>query len=202
MSIICLVLMLLLVGCSKPLERAEVVKSNPVTEEYAVYSSLLNEFRNSPAYGRKVSLLVINDQTSDDKIMGHSPEKIFKDRNISLSDEFQAALKDYEAKNKESQLLTRSLDLKLDYLLTNYKELNALFKGKDGDDFWVAFYKKYPNSPGLIKLSKVGFDPEMKHAFIYVAITCGGTCGGGSYRLLTKEDGTWKVTRKIPIWVS
>ncbi|HKC62384.1 MAG TPA: hypothetical protein VKB86_02045 [Pyrinomonadaceae bacterium] len=195
-----LLTILLLAGCSRSANEASaVVKSNPIDEQYAVYSVLLNEIHNSPEDGSQVKLIVINDQTSGDNVTKQSPEYIFQSYKVSLSPEFQAALKDYEAKNKEPQRLIGSFDLKVDYVLLNKKDFDAFFKG---NSYWKDYYRKYPNSPGYITLSKVGFDPDMKHALVYVGIDCGGLCGDGSYRLLTKEDGVWKETKRLSFWAS
>ncbi len=67
---------------------------------------------------------------------------------------------------------------------------------------WKAFYEKYPNSQGVMTLSNVGFDPEMKRAFVYVANTRGSLNGVGLYIVLEKQDGVWRVKEKATGWMS
>ncbi|MFL6231085.1 MAG: hypothetical protein ACJ741_20095, partial [Pyrinomonadaceae bacterium] len=173
-----------------------------VGKEYAVYAALLNKIGSSPEDGSGVKLLVVNNQTSGDMVTGSQPEEVFKDYKETLSSEFQAALKDYKAKNQKSERLVRSFNLNLDYLLVNRNEFQAFFKSKNLEESWKNFYKKYPNSPGYITLSRVGFDPSMTHACLYAETDCGSLCGDGSYILLTKEKGTWKVTKELSFWQS
>ena len=69
-------------------------------------------------------------------------------------------------------------------------------------NFWTTFYKTYPNSSGLIFLSKVGFNNRHDQALVYVARTCGGLCGVGSYFLLGKANGKWIFLRDEVLYVS
>src|SRR4051812_38982291 len=110
-----------LAGCARsPEETREVItvvmKPDPVAEQYAVYSALLNEFHSGPDGASRVKPIVVNDETSVDTVSGFSPEQIFQNHEISLSPAFHSALKDYEAKNKESEQLISSFKLDLDYL--------------------------------------------------------------------------------------
>lgn len=68
--------------------------------------------------------------------------------------------------------------------------------------FWFEFYRKYPNSYGLISFSEVGFNERHDQAFVYVAHSCGGTCGAGDYVLLAKTNGKWVILRDEVLWVS
>jgi hypothetical protein len=189
-------------GCSKPSDKAESIKPDPPSEEYAVYSTLLNQMLYSPEDGKPVKLFVINDETSADKVMSFPPEKVFENYKLTLAPEFGAALKDYKEKNREPLKLGNSFELKSDYWLLSRKDFYALFKDKEGDDFWFAFHRKYPDASGYITFSRVGFDPEMRHAVLYMEIQCGGTCGQGSYKLLSKEAGAWKLVQSLALWAS
>ena len=70
------------------------------------------------------------------------------------------------------------------------------------ENFWARFYKKYPNSSGLVFFSKVGFNDRHDQAFVYVGRTCGGLCGAGEYVLLNKVNGQWVVRDEEGLWVS
>lgn len=69
-------------------------------------------------------------------------------------------------------------------------------------NFWDQFYRKYPNSPGLMFFSKVGFNDRHDQAFLYMGRYCGGLCGGGKYVLLNKVNGEWVVSKEQELWVS
>ena len=70
------------------------------------------------------------------------------------------------------------------------------------ENFWERFYKKYPNSSGLVFFSQVGFNDRHDQAFVYVGISCGGLCGAGEYVLLDKVNGAWVVSKEQELWVS
>lgn len=61
--------------------------------------------------------------------------------------------------------------------------------------FWEAFYRRFPGSPGLVTLSRVGFGRDGTSALVRVEYGCGGRCGGTIYVLLANESGKWRVIR-------
>jgi len=69
-------------------------------------------------------------------------------------------------------------------------------------DFWTSFYKKYPNSAGLVSFSNVGFNDRHDQALVYVSRACGYTCGEGAYVLLRKVKGKWEIQIDQGLWVS
>jgi len=70
------------------------------------------------------------------------------------------------------------------------------------ENFWDRFYRKYPNSPGLMFFSKVGFNDRHEQAFLYMGKSCGGLCGVGKYVLLNKVNGEWVVSNEQELWIS
>lgn len=164
-------------------------KLDSVAEQYAVYSVLINQYASR-------GTLTINNRTSSRR----SPEQTFQSYNQTIPPEFQPALRDYEAKNKEPEQLRRSFNTKAYYKLGAQKEFQAYSKEKQGLNDW----KQGLNDGKITYLTffRVGFDSEMKHAFVYVEYVCGSLCADGSYRLLTKEDGVWKETKRLSFWAS
>ena len=61
--------------------------------------------------------------------------------------------------------------------------------------YWEAFYRRFPASPGLVTLSRVGFARDGNSALVRVDYGCGGRCGGTMYVLLANESGRWRVIR-------
>ncbi|HEX6070925.1 MAG TPA: hypothetical protein VFZ18_13915 [Longimicrobiaceae bacterium] len=78
----------------------------------------------------------------------------------------------------------------------------ASFGRGDPNAYWRAFYSAYPRSPGLIRLSRVGFDPERQQALVFVSHSCGGRCGSGAYLLLSNASGSWAVVGKSGEYVN
>ncbi len=162
-----------------------ITKLDPVVEQYAVYSVLINKYGSD-------EVLMINNRTSVDKfnglmpeLSGLSPEQTFESYDLVIPPEFQPALKDYEAKNREPEQLTSSFNIAAGYKLVNEKKVQIS-----------------PKKITYFTFSRVGFDPKMEHAIVYVEYVCGSLCADGSYRLLTKEGGVWKETKKLSFWAS
>jgi hypothetical protein len=110
-------------------------------------------------------------------------------------------LSDYLAENRESKPLKVS-DLGIPYVLISSYELNEMPRGNNGVYFWTEFYKRYPDSSGLISFSDIGFNKQHTEAFVYAARSCGGLCGGGDYVWLAKVDGHWIIKKQQGLWVS
>jgi len=72
----------------------------------------------------------------------------------------------------------------------------------DVGTFWSEFYKRYPNSYGIIYFSRVGFNNRFDQAFVYVQQSCADTCGAGSYVLLGKTNGNWHILHEEVLWTS
>lgn len=106
-------------------------------------------------------------------------------------------LDNYLAANKGSKPL-RVANLGINYVLVKDSDLPD-----DGlERFWTRFYKKYPNSSGIVFFSDVGFNAQHDQAFLYAGKTCGGLCGEGEYVLLRKINGKWEIQKEDPLWVS
>jgi hypothetical protein len=54
---------------------------------------------------------------------------------------------------------------------------------------------RYPDSGGFMQVSAVGFDTARARAIVYMAHSCGGLCGGGTYHFLQKIDGVWREVK-------
>lgn len=106
-------------------------------------------------------------------------------------------LDDYLAKNKTPEPL-RASNLGIDYMIVKDSDL----PDDNFDRFWTKFYKKYPNSSGIVFFSNVGFNDRHDQAFVYAGRSCGGLCGAGDYVLLGKVNGRWTILREQGLWVS
>jgi hypothetical protein len=94
----------------------------------------------------------------------------------------------------------RSFTLPVPYQIVASSEMHSIF-GTPGD-VWGRFYEKYPNSTGLLRLSRVGFNSDGNQAAFYISNYCGGLCGGGYFVLMEKVNSNWKVVQEVQVWVS
>jgi hypothetical protein len=59
---------------------------------------------------------------------------------------------------------------------------------------WQEFYNEYPQTPGLITLSRVGFSSDGATAIVYYGIQSGGLNGQGRFVVLKLLGDGWQVT--------
>lgn len=64
------------------------------------------------------------------------------------------------------------------------------------------FETRFPKNFGYFVVSHVGLNLSKTEAILYVEHFCGGLCGGGSYFLLWKLNGVWRVMDEHVTWVS
>jgi hypothetical protein len=187
---------LLLICMALPFSaRAAVSQRDLSDEEYAVYSALINE-----KYLKEADkLIVILDETEGNTIGGNEPDRDEIIRRLPSLLPF--TIDDYEAKNKEPQGLRNLLRLNAEYVLLSERDRFQLFIGQFAEG-WERFKHKYPEAVSLVKLSKVGFNPEKNQALVYIDHSCGAKCGAGAYALLKKEGGVWTGEGVAQIWVS
>ncbi len=161
-----------------------VAAKNPSSEQYddenayEIYSLLLPD---EQSYGFAKDTIVIQQETVasvriNDGCLTPQAAREFKD-----------AIEDYKRHN-ESMVLQRKFKINKHYELVTTETIGTLMK----DYNWNAFYKQYPNSGGIIRMSAVGFNREKTLAIVDTGSTCNNQCGRGSFHLLKKIDGKWK----------
>lgn len=79
------------------------------------------------------------------------------------------------------------------------KQFKFIFRDEEG---WDRFYKKFPQVPGIITLSNVGFNFAQTQAMVYIGNQKGWLNGVGCLALLELVDGQWKLIKLHELWVS
>lgn len=64
-----------------------------------------------------------------------------------------------------------------------------------------SFRHRFPRNMGYIAVSQLGINLSKTEAIFYIDHFC-GLCGGGSYILMRKVDGVWRVVDQHGTWVS
>lgn len=170
-------------------------------EEYAVYSAVIEDFQKRAVMGQsRAQGVVIISQTAPDSLtdgMGvYAIERSMGEQRLPERE----LLENYEIRNRRRSMLDASFKSSLDYKLITTEEVERLFDKQGG--WWQEFFQKYPNTHGLFSFSGVGFNAEFNRALVFLAFTCGGTCGNGTYYVLTKHNGVWRVHETIGVWIS
>jgi hypothetical protein len=110
-----------------------------------------------------------------------------------------AVLEDFVIANKDQTVLEPQLDLAMEYVLLDNAEINTAF----GPEGWKGFYTRYPGAPGVVRVSRIGFDTELQHALVMIEQICGSECGAGRLVYLSRvETGSWRVLAGELIWVA
>ena len=175
-------------------------------EEYSVYTDLLEAMNaldpiifDVPLIPGKYKLFVIDDHTPgpipiDDPDMDRTLNYV----SMQMSNLEPETLDDLRVKYSKSYLLERQFGFKTDYILLSSEENNSIFR----QGGWDEFYRRYPDAPGIMAFSRVGFDRDMDQALVYFDITRHRLAGAGYDILLSKKKGKWKIQNIVCIWVS
>ncbi|HEY0763366.1 MAG TPA: hypothetical protein VGD61_13435 [Pyrinomonadaceae bacterium] len=195
----CLLLITIVVLASVVPARSRVDAS---AEEYAVYSAVIAEMfagdRVTFDTQAKIKLLVIKDLTDTDVLTDYREQnEVYFGRMFPTL--AAGVVKDYKARNKQPVRLKDSFDLNIKHLVVKKEKIEKIFAGRG---WWQEFYKIYPDSGGLIVLSRVGFSRAMNQALVYIQHGCGGLCGTGHYVLLEKSGDRWQVVKRNMVWIS
>jgi len=78
--------------------------------------------------------------------------------------------------------------------------MGAIFGAGGGG--WDAFYERYPGTAGTLEASLPVLTEDRSQALIYVAQSCGGTCGTGFVHLLRRTSDGWQQVRRWRVWIS
>lgn len=195
--------MLLFHACSKN-EEEEIqftLKTSDVLEDvdYQIYSTVLTE----PQTNSK-QLIVF--QTSSkgmsisEEIGSNSYVKFLKSE---IPDLDLAVFTDYNrinanAVNFDNKFTVNSKTVKL----VGEEELNFIFSGSDVNGGWEKFYKKYPNSNGYTRFSRIGYNTDKTCAVLEIGNFYASLGAGGAIVFLKKENALWKIVKIQMTWVS
>lgn len=180
--------------------------------EYQVLSAYINDTftgsKGDARIGAHIARIVVANKTQsdmDDPHVGYENGKQIPWSKTSRylrkqSPVLQAStLKSFRDANAHAAALRPQFQLSLPYELVDKGEIDAIFKN---NGWWTDYYKKYPDSQGFLAVSRIGFSADGKQAMLYSANGCGGKCGTGTYVVMAKVGGSWRVMKEILIWVS
>lgn len=163
-----------------------------VREEERVYAALIETLY--PA-----DMLVIMDQTQTD-VLDLASSETYQRVEESLQHLSVETLTDFKARNDSSYPLRASMALGVRYLLFSQKDKQELFQVNQSG--WDVFYNRYPGAPGIMTLSRVGFNKQMDQALVYLGVQSHWLAGSGNFFLLNKVNGSWVIDEQVMTWVS
>lgn len=98
-------------------------------------------------------------------------------------------VRDFNLKNQSIKSLDETLDIPRIYLLLPRSSFDEIVQTNGVG--WDSFYRQYPNSPGYLALSRVGFNRKRDEALIAFDFYC-PLCARCSLILLKKINRQWK----------
>lgn len=162
--------------------------------EYAVYSALIEAMYTTD----KLSMIVVEDHTGLG-VTSNDPQQ-FDYLRKSLPEVDQTLLDDFRSRNAQSEPLADQFTLKTQVVLIGQDEVTRLFG--QGGGAWDEFYQKYPNSQGLMTLSKAGFNAAGDKALVYIGNQSHFLAGTGYAVVLAKKNGAWTILNQVMLWIS
>ena len=165
--------------------------------EYEVYSALIEGKFSMEA----LQQVVIKDQTDIFSTLGESQDTQDRLRK-ELPGLKKETLEDFVTRSAENiPLKAESFDLSKPVKLLSESEVNSFFNSTDTNG-WDSFYTQYPDSQGLLTLSRVGFDKNQEQALVYYGNMSHWLAGAGFYVLLVKTNGEWQIKKETMAWIS
>jgi hypothetical protein len=113
----------------------------------------------------------------------------------------ESTTSDLEARNTRPQRVGPFVETRVPVILLEAPESNE-FPRQDAEEFWRAFYERYPASSGIITVSRPGLSADGRQAVVIVEHRCGTRCNTGYAMLLTRESGVWRLMAERVLWIS
>jgi hypothetical protein len=209
-----------LTGCQthKPVIREGTATPATREEEVEVLVALLKaQFRS---FTNASPVLVLQEEFSLDLIAWPSSYRKFSQDLIAeakASEQNSDSLRDYTYvptdavrefcdKNQRREPIWPELEAQLPTRLLSKQEARDFFKHQQGEkpDGWDRFYAAYPGSPGIITISRVGFNQRHDIAVVYLGCQRHWLSGNGGINVFRKKNGKWEPQLVLfgPMWVS
>jgi hypothetical protein len=162
-------------------------------EEQAVYSFLLPEMYKAAGF-------VIMDTTATDPGGVENTAQTLGYVLQNMHDVAPGTADSFRVRNEAAYSIRPDMDLGVEYVLLSQAERNQIFGQNQSG--WEIFYSRYPNTPGITTLSRVGFNAALDQALVYLGTQSDWLAGAGYYILRKKANGFWTIDQKVMTWIS
>jgi len=103
-------------------------------------------------------------------------------------------INDWIRNNESSIQLQRKFDLSYRYYMVTREELDKFKAGT----FFEQFYRRWPDSNGVIAVSRIGFDEKRKKALVHLIHSYGVFGAAYFFVELEKIGGEWAIIKSVP----
>jgi len=167
--------------------------------EPPVLAALLNSFlKDGPVTGT----LVIAEQTiaiTDKSSGGLTNAKDVKESVAEASTEVILDFLKVGRQQATLRIARAQVNSQLHFLIASRAVLERLERSTP-ETPGAAFKRFYPDSLGLLQISRVGLNAANNEALVYWQITCGMLCGSGHISLMRLHDGVWREAKQEDLW--
>lgn len=185
---------------------------------YYIYSKAITEYLSNHDGIDTITNLVINRRKQDDNIDCESAQESKNDlrllyaiyRNLviikdstSFADTIfiNLACKLDSLNNEKTGCIKNKFDLDFKIKMFSEFKIKWVFRQRKKDNR-KTFYKKYPNSFGIIEVSNIAYSNNKKYAVFYIGYQRFGLWGYGCLLLLDLESKNEIIKKQVEIWIS
>jgi hypothetical protein len=195
--------MFLFFACSKDKEEETqfTLKTSDVLDDvdYQIYSTVLTGMQidsKLPIIFQTSSKgMSISEETGTDSYIKFLKSEI-PDLDLTVFTDYNRI--NTNAINFDNKFTVNSKTVKL----VGEEELNFIFSVPDVNGGWERFYKKYPDSNGYTRFSRIGYNTDKTWAVLEIGNFYAGLGAEGSIIILKKENTAWKIVKILMTWIS
>lgn len=167
--------------------------ANMDSEELMVYSALLQALYPDES-------VVLMDQTATGPGGISDLSSVVDSISKQIKGVDPVTMQRFTARNDKPYPLSTHMNIGIPIQFISQEDLRQIFNiNQDG---WQMFYERYPGTPGITTLSRVGFNDTMDQALLYLGTQSNWLAGAGYYILMLKTDGVWKIDQQVTAWIS
>jgi hypothetical protein len=185
----------LLAACSTPTQTPAptISAADMDTEEIAVYAALFAAmYPDQP--------LVLMDQTATGPGGTGNTVSTLEYALGQMTGVAPETAASFQVRNEAAHPLDPEMALGIQVVLLSEINMRDIFNvNQDG---WAMFYSRYPNTPGMTSVSRVGFNDTLDQALVYVGTQSHWLAGAGYIVLMKKVDGVWTIDQQVMTWIS
>lgn len=111
----------------------------------------------------------------------------------------EETLADFLAKNREQHPVEPDLNPEGRLVCLDDEEFQRVFRDGEG---WERFRRKFPESDGTLRFSRVGVNREVTQAVLYAGQQFDWSIGSSGYWLFSKAGGVWAEADRSGAWMS
>jgi hypothetical protein len=188
-------------SCARQRSKPTSVPAGPTALEYEIYSMLV-DLRSivGTGYPRGNAKLVVIQGRTSTRDLDRLGKRAFEELSKRLPGLSRETFDEFVARNKQHYPLRNRFHVKVKCAFISEKELDSIFD--EGGGWWPEFYRRYPESQGILTLSRVGFNRAKDQALVCVGDDWGNLAGAGYCVLVVRKKAAWRVRGTVGLWVS